>query len=43
MAWNQPGNPNKDPWRGKDPNREVQAFVDRQAERARARPDKPRA
>jgi membrane protease subunit HflK len=29
MAWNQPGNPNKDPWRGKDPNREVQAFVDR--------------
>jgi len=27
MAWNQPGNGNKDPWRGKDPNREVQAFV----------------
>ena len=29
MAWNQPGNRNNDPWRGKDPNREVQAFVDR--------------
>ena len=27
MAWNQPGNRNNDPWRGKDPNREVQAFV----------------
>lgn len=29
MAWNQPGNRNNDPWRGKDPNREVQAFVDK--------------
>ena len=29
MAWNSPGNRNNDPWRGKDPNREVQAFVDR--------------
>lgn len=29
MAWNQPGNGNKDPWRGKDPNSEVQAFVDK--------------
>jgi membrane protease subunit HflK len=29
MAWNQPGNRNNDPWRGKDPNREVQAFVAR--------------
>lgn len=29
MAWNQPGNRNNDPWRGKDPGREVQAFVDR--------------
>lgn len=29
MAWNQPGNRGNDPWRGKDPNREVQAFVDR--------------
>jgi membrane protease subunit HflK len=29
MAWNQPGNRNNDPWRGKDPNREVQAFVNK--------------
>ncbi|GAB3734367.1 FtsH protease activity modulator HflK [Silanimonas algicola] len=29
MAWNQPGNRNNDPWRGKDPNREVQAFVEK--------------
>jgi len=29
MAWNQPGNRGNDPWRGKDPNREVQAFVER--------------
>jgi len=29
MAWNQPGNRNNDPWRGKDPSREVQAFVDK--------------
>ena len=29
MAWNQPGNRNNDPFRGKDPGREVQAFLDR--------------
>lgn len=29
MSWNQPGNRGNDPWRGKDPNSEVQAFLDR--------------
>jgi len=29
MAWNQPGKGNQDPWKGKDPNNEVDAFVNR--------------
>ncbi|KFN50316.1 FtsH protease activity modulator HflK [Arenimonas composti] len=30
MAWNQPGNGgNKDPWKGKDPGNEVEAFINR--------------
>lgn len=29
MAWNQPGKGNQDPWKGKDPGNEVQAFVNR--------------
>lgn len=29
MAWNQPGKGNQDPWKGKDPGNEVEAFVNR--------------
>ena len=29
MAWNQPGKGNQDPWKGKDPGNEVDAFVNR--------------
>jgi membrane protease subunit HflK len=29
MAWNQPGGGNKDPWKGKDPGNEVEAFINR--------------
>jgi modulator of FtsH protease HflK len=29
MAWNQPGKGNQDPWKGKDPGNEVEAFLDR--------------
>ncbi len=29
MAWNTPGGKNPDPWRGKDSNNEVQAFLDK--------------
>jgi membrane protease subunit HflK len=29
MAWNQPGKGNQDPWKGKDPGNEVEAFLNR--------------
>ena len=29
MAWNQPGRGNQDPWKGKDPGNEVEAFVNK--------------
>ena len=29
MAWNQPGKGNQDPWKGKDPGGEVEAFLNR--------------
>lgn len=29
MAWNQPGRGNQDPWKGKDPGNEVDAFLNR--------------
>ncbi|MFC4728759.1 FtsH protease activity modulator HflK [Coralloluteibacterium thermophilus] len=29
MAWNEPGKGSKDPWKGKDPNSEIEAFVGR--------------
>lgn len=29
MAWNQPGKGNQDPWKGKDPGNEVEAFLGR--------------
>jgi membrane protease subunit HflK len=29
MAWNQPGKGNRDPWNGKDPGNEVEAFLNR--------------
>ncbi|HEX5754820.1 MAG TPA: FtsH protease activity modulator HflK, partial [Arenimonas sp.] len=29
MAWNQPGSGNKDPWKGRDPGNEVEAFLNR--------------
>ncbi|WP_374473635.1 FtsH protease activity modulator HflK [Arenimonas sp.] len=29
MAWNQPGKGNQDPWKGKDPGNEVDAFLNR--------------
>ncbi|WP_146910252.1 FtsH protease activity modulator HflK [Arenimonas daejeonensis] len=29
MAWNQPGKGNQDPWKGKDPGNEVEAFINR--------------
>lgn len=29
MAWNQPGRGNQDPWKGKDPGNEVEAFLNR--------------
>lgn len=29
MAWNQPGKGNQDPWKGKDPGNEVEAFLSR--------------
>lgn len=29
MAWNQPGRGNQDPWKGRDPGNEVEAFLNR--------------